>query len=101
MTAFSAAFPSSVIKSIQYGTGGMGEGDPAVGATITAVVVAKSVCIHNGQSTTAGGDPGNGNSGDRQQARVALTSTTNVQCTRGGGNNYGGNTVGFVVVEYY
>ena len=99
MTAFSAAFPSSVIKSIQSGTVGMGEGDSSGDATITAVVVAKSVCIYNGNSTSAGSDPNNAASHDRVNSRVALTSTTNVNTIRSGGF-YGGVTTGFVVVEY-
>ena len=80
------------IKSVQYGTVTMSGGQSTNTATITAVVVAKTVLHHLGQTIEAGSALSDG------LARITLTNTTTITATRSSNNNV--CVVGFCAEEY-
>jgi hypothetical protein len=85
---------ASVIKSIQTGTISFVGANVISGtATITAVTVAKSVCIFNGQTR-----PG----GNTFMCSMTLTNTTTVTFSTQGDNGSSYTATGaYTVVEFY
>tara|TARA_R110000787_G_C13144876_1_gene417716 strand:- start:50 stop:328 length:279 start_codon:yes stop_codon:yes gene_type:complete len=91
------SYATSTIKSIQTGEGTIASGSGSgiyitADVTITAVVVAKSICYYGGIKSNYTASNG--------VAYVYLSSATNVKIQRV--QELGGTTTGrFTVVEYY
>jgi hypothetical protein len=87
------SYATSTIKSIQSAEGQIASGSyNTIGVTITAVVVAKSVCYYNGMKSDYTQSNG--------VAYVYLSSATNVRIQRV--QELAGTSTGrFTVVEYY
>ena len=81
----------SGIKSIQRGTFTLNNPDLTDTQAINAVVMAKSIVIHNNSST--------GTNPDDCMIRCVLTNTTTLTFTRGA--NAGGTISVWQVIEYY
>ena len=83
---------SSLVQSVQYGTA-VATGSLTGTATITAVVLANSVVMYLGNSTTD-----TSAAIGRVQSRLDLTNTTTVTCTSR--DAVATKTVSFVVLEF-
>lgn len=89
--------PSSVVKSVQYGTVTLADSTNSATATISSVDTSKAVVHFLGFTTTS-------NFADNQRrifSDVTLTNSTTVTATRNNSTASNAVTVRFVVVEYY
>lgn len=86
------------IKSIQHGTTGLGGGVYTSNTTISAVDLNKAYVIWRG-NTNGHNHAGEAGYHGFPRGAVSLTSSTNVQCTRGHNSGFG-ITVFWTVIEY-
>jgi len=85
------------VKKVQYGTVTVAASATSGTATITSVVIGKSVLIMLGSTFVAAA---NAITGAVDWHRITLTNSTTVTANTGGATNIAGTT-GFVVVEFW